>query len=158
MKSSFYLSLTVIALLGGLSRPEGAMAQDRKSYELYTNAMALAQAGKPAEAETPLNAMLAQANDQVAQLLMFRAGLRAQTGRFQDAADRDMEQAIKINPANHWAWFISTPLLVQTGETAKYRAQCKEMLRRFDDTTDADIAERVAKTCPAAPFRLGCGG
>jgi hypothetical protein len=97
--------------------------------------------------------LLDQANDQVAQLLMFRAGLRVQKGRSHDAAC-DLEQVIQTTPSNHWPWFVSTPLLVQTGETAKYRAQCTEMLRRFSDTTDPDIAERVAKTCLLLPSTL----
>jgi hypothetical protein len=46
MKSRFCLALTFISLLGGLSRPENAMGQDPKSHGLYTNAMALAQAGR----------------------------------------------------------------------------------------------------------------
>ena len=146
MKSWVHLLLTVIALLKGLSDPPAAIAQEAKNGDLYRQALALAQAGKLSEAEEPLNSLLAQANDHVAQLLMFRANLRAQMGRFQEAAG-DLEQLIQTSPSNHWPWTTLAPLLVQTGEIAKYRTHCKEMLRRFNDTTDAPIANRIAKSC-----------
>ena len=151
-KFSMLLALLAV-LLEGLSCPQSAVAQDQKSDDLYKKALALAKAGKLAEAEEPVSTLLAQANDQVAQLLMLRASLRAQAGRFQDAVG-DLEQVIQINPSNHWPWFILTPLLIQTGETTKYRTQCKEMLRRFYDTTDVAVAERVAKSCLLLPSAL----
>lgn len=143
----------MIALLEGLSVPQAVIAQEPKTEDLYKQALAQAEAGKLAEAEDSLNSLLAQANDQVAQLLMFRANLRADMGRFQDAAS-DLEQVIKINPSEHGPWFILTPLLVQTGEFAKYRTHCKEMLRRFSDTTDGSVAERGAKSCLRVPSAL----
>jgi tetratricopeptide (TPR) repeat protein len=132
---------------------QAVIAEGPNNQNLYKQAVGLAQAGKLSEAEEPLNILLAQANDQVAQLLMFRGKLRAQSGRFQDAAD-DLEQIVKTDPVDHGPWFILTPLLVQTGETANYRANCKEMLRIFNDTTDGSIAERVAKSCLLAPSAL----
>jgi tetratricopeptide (TPR) repeat protein len=153
MRSSFYLSWTVVALLGGLSDPQTASAQESKSKDLYGEALALARVGKLAEAQEPLDRLLAQTNDRLAQLLMFRANLRAQTGRFQDAAS-DLEQVVQINPSNHAPWSTLAPLLVQTGDLAKYRIDCKEMLRRFNDTTEAPIANRIAKSCLLAPSAL----
>jgi tetratricopeptide (TPR) repeat protein len=152
MKFCFCLSWT-IALLGGLLSPQAGIAQEPTNDDLYKKAQALAQAGKLAEAEEPLNRVLAQANDHVAQLLLFRADLRAKTGRFQEAAT-DLEQVIQINPSNHWPWFTVAPLLVQTGETVKYRTCCKEMLSRFNGTGDAPIANRVAKSCLLMPSAL----
>jgi tetratricopeptide (TPR) repeat protein len=153
MKSSVHLILTVIALLEGLSGPRAAIGQETNNGDLYQKALALAQAGKLGEAEEPLNSLLTQENDRVAQLLFFRASLRAQMGRFQDAAS-DLEHVIKIDPSNHAAWFTLTPLLVRAGEIPEYRTNCKEMLRRFNDTTEAPIANRIAKSCLLVPSAL----
>lgn len=153
MKFPIHLVLTVIALLEGLSGPRAAIGQEAKNGDLYQKALKLAQAGKLSEAEEPLNSLLAQENDRVAQLLFFRASLRAEMGRFQDAAS-DLEQVIKIDPSNHWPWFNLTPLLVRAGEFPEYRTNCKEMLRRFNDTTEAPIANRIAKSCLLVPSTL----
>jgi tetratricopeptide (TPR) repeat protein len=153
MKSPVHLVLTVIALLEGLSGLRVAIGQETNSGDLYQKAQALAQEGKLSDAEEPLNSLLAQENDRVAQLLFFRASLRAQMGRFQDAA-RDFEQVIKIDPSNHSPWFNLTPLLVRAGEIPEYRTNCKEMLRRFSDTTEAPIANRIAKSCLLIPSAL----
>ena len=153
MKYWFCLLLTILVLTKGLSDPKSVTAQEAKKGDLYEQAQALAHEGKLAEAEEPLNSLLARENNQIAQLLTFRASLRAQSGRFQDAIG-DMEQAIQIDPSNHAPWFTISSLLVQTGDTAQYRKYCKEMLHRFNDTTDAPIANRIAKSCMLMPSAL----
>ena len=144
LKRWFYLSLAVIALVKGLSAPPAAFAQEAK--DLYNQALAQAQEGKLAEAEESANGLLTQASNQLSQVLTLRGNLRAQMGRFQDAA-ADLQLAIQLNPSESGAWTALATLLVQDGETAKYRTHCEEMLHRFNDTTDARVAAGVAKAC-----------
>lgn len=149
MKAWLYSLLTGVVLFEGLSKPHAAVAQEN----LYKKAAAQAQEGKLAEAEESANGLLMQASNQMAQLLVFRAGVRAQMGRFQDAA-ADLQLAIQWNPSDAGAWTRLTPLLVQDGEIAKYRTHCEEMLRRFHDTTDARVANGIAKGCLLLPSGL----
>jgi hypothetical protein len=55
------------------------------------------------------------------------------------------------NPDEHWYWYQSAPLCLQTGKVEEYRRICREMLTRFGNTDKREIAERTAKTCSLAP-------
>jgi hypothetical protein len=57
----------------------------------------------------------------------------------------------EANPDEHWNWYQSAPLCLQTGNIEGYRRACREMLTRFGNTDKPEIAERTAKTCSLAP-------
>src|ERR1700756_1382954 len=112
MRSRFHLSLTIIALLCGIIDPPTTSAQKLNVDDSFKQALALARAGKLAEAEQPLNRLLAQTNDPAipkAEILTFRAYLRGENGRFQEAA-ADLQQVIEIDPSNHVPWYLLAPL------------------------------------------------
>jgi prepilin-type N-terminal cleavage/methylation domain-containing protein len=153
MKFRFFLALATLPLLGGALAAQSARAQEANLRDSLSQAYALAQAGKLAEAEAPLNRVLANldsTNPLTVQVLSFRAFLRGRNGRF-EAAATDLEQVIEIAPSDHRAWFLLTPLRIQTGEIDRYRSHCQAMLRRFSNTTDAPVAERTAKCCLLMP-------
>jgi tetratricopeptide (TPR) repeat protein len=57
----------------------------------------------------------------------------------------------EANPDEHWYWYQSAPLCLQTGNAEGYRRACREMLTRFGNTDKPEIVERTAKTCSLAP-------
>jgi serine/threonine protein kinase/WD40 repeat protein len=57
----------------------------------------------------------------------------------------------EAHPDDHWFWYRSAPLCLQTGNVEGYRRVCREMLTRFGNTDKPYIAERTAKTCSLAP-------
>jgi tetratricopeptide (TPR) repeat protein len=152
MKLRFINALLALALAGIL---DNAAAEDNPET-LFRQAFALASVGKLAEAEEPLNKLLADTNDigRTAQVLTFRGYIRAQGGRWQDATT-DLKQAIEKDPSNHVPWYLLTPVLVQSGELVDYRVHCKAMLDRFATTTQPEVAERTAKSCLLLPFAVG---
>jgi beta-lactamase regulating signal transducer with metallopeptidase domain len=83
----------------------------------------------------------------------FRGSLRAEAGLFQDAS-ADFEQGLQRDPSDDLIWLWDTSLLIQNRDIAKYRMNCKEMLRRFSETTDGSTAEIVAKCCLWIPGAL----
>ncbi len=147
-----------LALVLGESGLQAAFAQEPNVKEAFEQAAALARAGKLAEAEAPLNRLLAETNDAaIPRVLMFRAFLRADNGRLQEAAT-DLKRVLEIDPSDHMPWFQLAPLLVQIGETNEYRNHCEAMLRRFSGTTSASVAERTAKCCLLTPSALSPAG
>ncbi len=149
----FFFLLAHLVLLPGLFAPKSASAEDAKVRASFKEAFTLARAGKLVEAEQPLNRLLAETNDAAiptSEVLTFRAYLRADNGRFQNAAD-DLERVIELDPSDHVSYFLLTPLLIQIGKIDEYRNYCHSMLRRFNDTTNAPVAERTAKCCLLLP-------
>jgi tetratricopeptide (TPR) repeat protein len=65
--------------------------------------------------------------------------------------EQHYEQVIKRDPSDHWDWFCLAPLHLQRGDIEGYRRVCREMLARFSQTDNAEIAERIAKTCLIRP-------
>jgi thiol-disulfide isomerase/thioredoxin len=147
-------------VLAGTFDPQKEAAQRAREQEgrvLFKQASDLANDGKLAEAEAPLNRLLVQTNDDTrltAQLLIMRANIRARRARWPQAAD-DLAQVVQIDPPAFWNWNILTPLLIQSGRIADYRAHCKAMLERFGDTTNPRLAEGTAKTCLLLPAAVG---
>jgi hypothetical protein len=68
-----------------------------------------------------------------------------------DQAAGEFALLAESDPNNHWYWFRSAPLYLQTGNVEGYRRVCREMLTRFGNTAKPEIAERTAKTCSLAP-------
>ena len=132
-------------------------ARQLEARDLFKQASDLARDGKLAQAEAPLDRLLVATNDdadQTAQFLVLRAKILARTARWQQAA-ADLTQATQIAPAEYFSWYMLTPLLIQSGRIADYRAHCKEMLDRFGASTAPWIAEATAKTCLLLPAAVG---
>ena len=101
--------------------------------------------------------LLAVTNDETAprgQILQYAADINARSGNWADAAAA-VTQAIKEDPSDFQIWGYLMPLLIQSGNLADYRTQCKAMLDRFGKTTDAMVADRVAKSCLLLPSAVG---
>jgi eukaryotic-like serine/threonine-protein kinase len=58
---------------------------------------------------------------------------------------------LKFDPSNVYYWFKDAPLRLHFGNVEGYRLDCREMLARFGQTSDPQIAEQTAKTCLLAP-------
>ena len=74
----------------------------------------------------------------------------ARLGRW-DQAQAAIGKAAELDPGNHWYVFHATVLQVRAGDLAGYRLACREMLKRFGDTGQPEVAERTAKTCLLVP-------
>jgi tetratricopeptide (TPR) repeat protein len=97
-----------------------------------------------------------------AKLLARRGNLYGRLGRWRQAA-LDFARALELDPSDHWTWYTATPTRAETGDKDGYLNQCREMLRRFESSTDPLLFERIAKLwlltpdCPgdpAVPARL----
>jgi eukaryotic-like serine/threonine-protein kinase len=74
----------------------------------------------------------------------------ARLGRW-DQAQAALAKAAELDPGNHWYMFHVTVLQIRAGDLAGYRRVCREMLKRFGDTQQPEVAERTAKTCLLVP-------
>ena len=79
-----------------------------------------------------------------------RAGFYAAHGRFAEAA-ADYAKALQFDPDNHLVWRDSAMICLQLGDIEGYRRHCREMLRRFADSPDRNVCERIAKLCSMEP-------
>jgi eukaryotic-like serine/threonine-protein kinase len=87
------------------------------------------------------------------QRLRERGDLYARGGQWPKAA-ADFAAALKTCPEESEIddlLYRGAPLWLQAGDKESYRRHCREMLRRFDATTDPILAERTAKACLLAP-------
>jgi tetratricopeptide (TPR) repeat protein len=83
-------------------------------------------------------------------LRLNRAGFYARRSRWKEAA-ADFSQMLEVDPANHSAWYLLAPLLVECGDVDAYQRHCREMLARFSETNDPLIAEKTAKALLLLP-------
>ena len=67
------------------------------------------------------------------------------------AAQADLLQLVELDHSDHWSFFVLAPLLIQSGDLAGYRKNCRAMLALFGNAQNPMIAERVAKTCLLFP-------
>ncbi len=79
-----------------------------------------------------------------ARLHVRRANLYGRFGRWKQAAD-DFATAESLDPTDQWTWYGAAPVLAEIGDRDAYRQHGREMLRRFESSTDALFFERVAK-------------
>jgi tetratricopeptide (TPR) repeat protein len=63
-----------------------------------------------------------------------------------------LPKLIEHNLDDHWNWCRAALLYAYLGDSAKHLEHCREMLKRFGDTQDPFIAERVAKACLLMPI------
>lgn len=82
-----------------------------------------------------------------------KANQLARAGTWREAA-AEYARALEIYPDEHWNWFVSAGLWVETKDLDGYRRHCRNMLDRFGDTEDGSIAERTAKACLFIPDGL----
>jgi serine/threonine-protein kinase len=59
--------------------------------------------------------------------------------------------AVRLDPNKGWWWYMSAALRLYTGDLRGYRMACYQMLMRFANTDNPDVAEQTAKTCLLAP-------
>jgi tetratricopeptide (TPR) repeat protein/serine/threonine protein kinase len=85
-------------------------------------------------------------------LVLTAKGLAAaHAGQWDKAAAAFLETLELDPPRDHLGWFLSAPLLLQTGDLPGYRRACREMLTRFGKSNAVEVVERTAKTCLLAP-------
>jgi tetratricopeptide (TPR) repeat protein len=87
--------------------------------------------------------------DQAA-LVAFRGQLHGSAGQWK-AALADYEEATRLDPTNHWYWYCCANLHLYTEDVEGYRRDRQEMQRRFGESPDPLIAERLAKVCFLEP-------
>jgi serine/threonine protein kinase/WD40 repeat protein len=71
------------------------------------------------------------------------------SGQWNEAAS-DYALLAKSDPKEHWYWYRYAPLCLVTGTVEEYRRASREMLTRFGNTDNPEIAERTARTCSLA--------
>jgi serine/threonine protein kinase len=71
------------------------------------------------------------------------------------AAALSLARCLEADPADHWSWYLSSTLRLASGDTPGYRRACREMLERFGQAAEPEIAERTAKMCLLAPDSAG---
>jgi hypothetical protein len=52
---------------------------------------------------------------------------------------------VKLSPADHLRWYLLGTLCLAADDDEGYRRVCREMVKRFGDTGDPNVAERTAK-------------
>ena len=110
---------------------------------------ALEQERKFGEAEELLNkeltpAIIAQPSS--ARLLAARADLLGRQRRWREAA-ADAAIAVEHQPADHNYYHLLAPLLAITHNLPAYEQLCRRILATFSNTTNLNIADRMAKDC-----------
>lgn len=80
----------------------------------------------------------------------LRAEARARSRRWSEAAT-DFAAAIGKAPHDHQLYHHQTACLVQAGGSEAYRKHCAEIVSRFSEATDPQVAERMAKDCSILP-------
>jgi WD40 repeat protein len=83
-----------------------------------------------------------------------RAWAHVRDGQW-EVAMADFGRLVKFDPSNHWRWTDSIVFRLQMGDVEGYRQHCREMLQRFGNTDDPEIADRTAKACLLAPEAVG---
>jgi serine/threonine protein kinase/regulator of sirC expression with transglutaminase-like and TPR domain len=68
-----------------------------------------------------------------------------------DQAAADIARWLETRPGDHWPWRLSAAMHLYRGDVAGYRRACWEMLIRFGNTDQADIADCVVRACALAP-------
>ena len=64
---------------------------------------------------------------------------------------REWKKALELDPPQHIRWFGYAELCLFLGDEEEYRRACRDLLRRFGNTTDPYIAEPTARAVLLAP-------
>lgn len=65
------------------------------------------------------------------------------------------EHCLELKPNDDRYWYRCALLRLQTGDIEGYRDACREMLGRFGQTQQAELAARAAGICALAPDAIG---
>jgi tetratricopeptide (TPR) repeat protein len=90
--------------------------------------------------------------------LYFRRGeILGRMGLWSEAA-ANLRRSIDTEPTNSRPHFLLAPILLFSGDVQGYRQHCQRIVARFAETTDAGVADTMAKAClihPASGVDLG---
>jgi eukaryotic-like serine/threonine-protein kinase len=90
-------------------------------------------------------------------LYLRRGEILGRIGLWSEAA-ASLRQSIDSEPTNSWPHFLLAPILLFSGDVQGYRQHCQRIVARFAETTDAGVADTMAKACliyPASGVDLG---
>ena len=127
--------------------------QARASQLLRAAARTLSQAGRWDEANELVRQYYipAQADwAQNADWLYWRGSVMARQGRWREAKD-DLTLALKYYPNDISLCHDMAAVLVADEDLAAYQQLCRDMIASFHGTTNASIADKVAKDCTILP-------
>jgi len=79
-----------------------------------------------------------------------RAEIQGRAGRWKEAV-AEFAKAVQSEPANIQAAGLLASVLVANGDLEGYRQHCTRLVARFASTTDAGVADRLAKCCLILP-------
>jgi WD40 repeat protein/serine/threonine protein kinase/tetratricopeptide (TPR) repeat protein len=106
----------------------------------------------PEKQLTQLDHLIAQTHDKAeeAALLVLRGRLHARLAHWQQAAD-DYHRILALAPDDHDSWYELAAVQLALGDRDGHGRHCREMLRRFAETTDPYKSKRAAKACLIVP-------
>jgi WD40 repeat protein/tetratricopeptide (TPR) repeat protein len=84
------------------------------------------------------------------QLWLEKAEFDSKHCQWQDAANA-YDKLLNLDPGDVWRWFHSAAVHLYIGDKDGYRRHCREMLKRFGQSDDPQIADLTAKTCLLLP-------
>jgi tetratricopeptide (TPR) repeat protein len=98
--------------------------------------------------------ILLQAEPKSTNLLWRRSLTAANLGDLETAVT-DLRKLTTLVPEDNCFFSANyAMLLLRQGDVDAFRRECQSLLKRYTDTTDAIIAERVAKTCCLEPVQF----
>ena len=117
-------------------------------------AIVLTKQGRPEAAAAVIDELLPAGSESRIEnfgLLCFRAQYRVNCASFRAAAE-DMDNAVRLKPNDGVAWLRWAVLLIKSRNTNGYQQLREEMLVRFGETKDPNLAEQTIKTCLLLPW------
>jgi tetratricopeptide (TPR) repeat protein len=143
-----------LAGVGKLAEARGLLSRlrDARSDQpqtLFRSGALLAQAGFPDRAEALFARAVALApHDPVIYRMVAADHARR---AWWDLAAKTIADLVVQNPDDHWNWYLAAVVTARAADPARYRRMCRQMLDRFHETNDPEIAERTAKSCLLSP-------
>jgi tetratricopeptide (TPR) repeat protein len=123
------------------------------AYTLEGLVELLPSESKLQEAEQIISDVLTAKQDNPANrsyLFSKRAECFARQGKWKEA-ESDAKVAVESAPSDPTYYHTLAPLLVACGDSNVYYACCQTIVARFGDTTNFNVADRMAKDCLCAP-------
>jgi serine/threonine protein kinase/Flp pilus assembly protein TadD len=145
------------SVLGGTlamtGRLDEAIAEFRKAIALeptipmahYNLGLVLWIKGQRVEAVASVRKGLGLRGDKAEPHVLLGNAL-AEFGRWNDAAAA-FDAALAADPTSHDSWCTAAALRAAVGNREGYRRTCRQILERFGDTDQPQMAERIARAC-----------